>query len=48
MNSSTPESADALTNYLVFLQSLMRKPEFRQKVHDYNERFYVQFEIVDI
>jgi len=44
MNSATQESADVLSNYLIFLQSLMRKPEFRQKLHTYNNNFYIQFD----
>lgn len=45
MNSATQESADVLSNYMIFLQSLMRKPEFRQKLHDYNTNFYKQFDV---
>ena len=43
MNTSTQEAADALSNYLIFLQSLMRKPEFRKKMGEYNRNFYTVF-----
>ena len=43
MNTSTQETADALSNYLIFLQNLMRKPEFRKKMEEYNKNFYMVF-----
>ena len=43
MNTSTQEAADALSNYLIFLQSLMRKEEFRHKMEDYNKNFTNEF-----
>ena len=43
MNTSTQEAADALSNYLIFLQNLMRKPEFRKKMEEYNLNFYKVF-----
>jgi AcrR family transcriptional regulator len=43
MNMSTQESAEALSNYLVFLQGLMRKPDYREKMAEYNQNFNIQF-----
>jgi AcrR family transcriptional regulator len=43
MNTSTEEAAEGLSNYLIFLQSLMRKPEFKSKLQKYNENFYLEF-----
>jgi len=43
MNMSTQESAEALSNYLVFLQGLMRKPDYREKMAEYNMNFNLQF-----
>lgn len=43
MNTSTQEAAETLSNYLIFLQSLMRKEEFRHKMEDYNKNFTREF-----
>ncbi len=43
MNTSTEETSAGLSNYLIFLQSLMRKPEFKTKLQTYNENFYREF-----
>ncbi len=43
LNMSSDEKAESLSNYLIFLQSLMRKPEFRKKMEDYNKNFNLQF-----
>ena len=43
MNTSTKEAAEGLSNYLIFLQSLMRKEEFRKKMEEYNKNFYLEF-----
>ncbi len=40
LNSSTESSAEFLSNYLIFLQSLMKKPAFRKKIEAYNQQFY--------
>jgi AcrR family transcriptional regulator len=40
VNSSSGSAAEGLSNYLIFIQSLMKKPEFRAKMKAYNEGFY--------
>ena len=40
VNSSSQPVAEGLSNYLVFLQSAMKKPEFRMQMEAYNQRFY--------
>ena len=40
LNTSTESAAEGLSNYLIFLQSVMKKPEFRKKMEDYNHQFY--------
>lgn len=43
MNTSTEEAAEGLSNYLIFLQALMRKEAFRKKMQEYNKNFYMEF-----
>lgn len=43
LNTSSQEAADALSNYLIFLQSLMRKEEWRHKMEAYNNNFNIEF-----
>jgi AcrR family transcriptional regulator len=43
MNTSSQEAAEGLSNYLIFLQGLMRKPEYRIKMANYNRNFNIQF-----
>lgn len=43
MNTSSQEGAEALSNYLIFLQELMRKPDYREKMSAYNQNFNNQF-----
>lgn len=43
MNTSSQEAAEGLSNYLIFLQSLMRKEEYRAKLEVYNRNFTIQF-----
>jgi AcrR family transcriptional regulator len=43
MNTSSQEAAEGLSNYLVFLQGLMRDPEYRNKMATYNRNFVIQF-----
>jgi len=43
MNTSTQEASEALSNYLIFLQGLMRKEEFRLKLEAYNKNFNMEF-----
>lgn len=43
LNTSTQEAAETLSNYLIFLQSLMRKEEFRKKMEIYNRNFTLEF-----
>ena len=42
INTSSEEKVETLTNYLIFLQKMMRKREFREKLHIYNSKFYEQ------
>ena len=42
INTSSEEKVETLTNYLIFLQKMMRKPEFREKVHSYNLNYFEQ------
>lgn len=43
MNTSSQEAAEGLSNYLIFLQGLMRKEEFRKKMEAYNKNFNLEF-----
>ena len=43
MNTSSQEAVESLSNYLIFLQSLMRKPDYRVKMVEYNQNFNIQF-----
>lgn len=43
MNTSTEESSEALSNYLIFLQGLMRKEQFRHRLEEYNLQFTKEF-----
>jgi TetR/AcrR family transcriptional repressor of nem operon len=43
MNTSSQEAAEGLSNYLIFLQGLMRKPDYRIKMAEYNQNFNIQF-----
>jgi len=43
LNTSSQEAAEALSNYLIFLQSLMRKEEWRHKMEAYNNNFNSEF-----
>lgn len=43
MNTSSEEAAEGMSNYLIFLQALMRKAEFRKKMEEYNKNFYLEF-----
>ncbi|MCG8311097.1 MAG: TetR/AcrR family transcriptional regulator [Cytophagales bacterium] len=43
MNTSTQEAAEALSNYLIFLQNLMRKEAWRTKMEVYNRNFTDEF-----
>jgi AcrR family transcriptional regulator len=43
MNTSSQEAAEGLSNYLIFLQGLMRKPDYREKMAEYNQNFNKQF-----
>lgn len=43
LNTSTQEAAETLSNYLIFLQGLMRKEEFRKKMEIYNRNFTLEF-----
>jgi len=45
MNTSNQEAADGLSNYLVFLQEMMRKPDFRVKMESYNRHFFSEFTV---
>lgn len=42
INTSSEEKVETLTNYLIFLQKMMRKSEFREKLHNYNTKYYDQ------
>jgi TetR/AcrR family transcriptional regulator, transcriptional repressor for nem operon len=42
INTSSEEKVETLTNYLIFLQKMMRKREFREKLHNYNTKYYDQ------
>jgi AcrR family transcriptional regulator len=44
MNTSSDRSAEFLGNYLVFLQSLMKKKKFRAKMGQYNKQYIREFE----
>ena len=39
LNLGTKEAAEGLSNYLLFLQGLMRKDEFREKMREFNINF---------
>ena len=43
MNTSSQEAAEGLSNYLIFLQGLMRKPDYRKKMSEYNQNFNIHF-----
>ncbi len=43
MNTSSQEAAEGLSNYLILLQELMRKPDYRIKMADYNQNFNAHF-----
>ena len=43
MNSHDHEAADALSNYLIFLQGLLRQEKFREKMEKYNKNFNQEF-----
>jgi hypothetical protein len=43
MNTASQEGAEALSNYLIFLQGLMRKPDYREKMVNYNQNFNIKF-----
>jgi AcrR family transcriptional regulator len=43
LNTSSQEAAEGLSNYLIFLQGLMRKPDYRIKMAEYNQNFNTQF-----
>lgn len=43
MSTSSQEGAEALSNYLIFLQSLMRREEWRHKLETYNQNFTIEF-----
>ena len=39
MSTSTEESAEAMSKYLIFIQGLMKKAEFRNKLNKFNRDF---------
>ena len=43
MNTSSQEAAEGLSNYLILLQELMRKPDYRIKMAEYNQNFNAHF-----
>lgn len=45
LNTGSQEAAEGLSNYLIFLQGLMRKEEFRRKMEAYNKKFNEQFSL---
>jgi AcrR family transcriptional regulator len=43
--SPAQSAHEGLSNYLIFLQSLMEKPEFRKKMESYNQGFYRELSV---
>ena len=43
MNASSQEGAESLSNYLIFLQSLLRKEDYRHRLAEYNQNFTKEF-----
>lgn len=43
MNTSSAKTSEFLGNYLVFLQSVMKNPKFREKIARYNKQYLREF-----